>query len=223
LDEAIENYRIAIRLNPDYAYAFNNLGNALAARGQWEEAARSYRRAVQLMPTYSTALNNLGVALAAQGKYDESIQSYRKAMQFNPKNSGPYLNLGITLGQMGRTREAVTQYREALKLDPDLTTALNNLAWALATSPDDQLRNGDEAVRLAEHACELTHYGQPWFVGTLAAAYAEAGRFPEAVTAAEKAGQIATVAGQPALVMKERQLLELYRARKPYHEPPPAK
>jgi Flp pilus assembly protein TadD len=223
LDEAIENYRIAIRLNPDYAYAFNNLGNALAAKGLWEEAARSYRRAVQLMPTYSTALNNLGVALAAQGKYDESIQSYRRAMQFNPKNSGPYLNLGITLGQMGRTREAVTQYREALKLDPDLTTALNNLAWALATSPDDQLRNGDEAVRLAEHACELTHYGQPWFVGTLAAAFAETGRFPEAVTAAEKAGQIATVAGQPALVMKERQLLELYRAGKPYHEPPPAK
>ena len=72
----------------------------------------------------------------------------------------------------------------------------------LATSPDDGLRNGAEAVRLAERACELTHYGQPLFMGTLATAYAEAGRFPEAVTTAEKAEQLATAAGQTALAGK---------------------
>jgi hypothetical protein len=65
----------------------------------------------------------------------------------------------------------------------------------LAASPDDELRNGAEAVRLAEHACELTHYGEPLFIGTLAAAYAESSRFPEAVTTAEKAEQLATAAG----------------------------
>ena len=83
----------------------------------------------------------------------------------------------MALGQLGRTREAVAQYQEALRLNPDLAGALNNLAWVLATCPDDQLRNGAEAVRLAERACELTHYREPLFIGTLAAAYAEAGRF----------------------------------------------
>ena len=222
LDEAIEDYRQAIQLNPDYAPALNNLGNALVAKGQLDEAIASYRRAVQLDPKFSWALNNLGVALAARGKFDEAIQSYQKAIQINPRHAGSYLNLGLTLGQLGRTREAIAQYREALKLDPDLSTALNNLAWALATSSDDQLRNGAEAVRLAERACELTHNAQPWFVGTLAAAYAEAGRFPEAVATAEKAEQLAVNAGQAAVAAKTGQLLELYRAGKPYHEPAPA-
>ena len=84
----------------------------------------------------------------------------------------------MTLGQSGRTREAVAQYREALRLNPNLAGALNNLAWVLAASPDDELRNGAEAVRLAERACELTHYGEPLFLGTLAAAYAECRAVP---------------------------------------------
>jgi Flp pilus assembly protein TadD len=127
----------------------------------------------------------------------------------------------MTLDQSGRTREAVAQDQQALRLNPNLIEALNNLAWILAASPDDQLRNGTEAVSLAERACELTHYGQPVIIGTLAAAYAEAGRFPEAVTTAEKAEQLATSAGLTAVAAKNRQLLELYRAGKPYHESPP--
>jgi len=127
----------------------------------------------------------------------------------------------MTLDQLGRTREAVAQYREALRLNPNLTGPLNNLAWVLAASPDDGLRNGPEAVRLAQRACELTHYGEPLFIGTLAAAYAESGRFPEAVTTAEKAEQLATDAGLKKLAEANRQLLEFYRAGKPYHESPP--
>ena len=142
-----------------------------------------------------------------------------KAIQINSNRPETFFHLGMTLGQLGRTREAVAQYREALRLNPNLAGALNNLAWVLAASPDDELRNGAEAVRLAERACELTHYGEPLFIGTLAAAYAEAGRFPEAVTTAEKAEQLATTAGSKELAEKNRQLLELYRAGKPYHEP----
>jgi len=115
----------------------------------------------------------------------------------------------------------VAQYREALRLNPNLAGALNNLAWILATSSKAEFRDGMRAVQLAERACELTHYGQPLFIGTLAAAYAEAGRFPEAVTTAEKAAQLATNAGLKKVAEKNRQLLELYRAGKPYHEPAP--
>jgi len=91
----------------------------------------------------------------------------------------------------------------------------------LATSSKAEFRNGMQAVQLAERACELTHHGEPFFMGTLAAAYAEAGRFPEAVATAEKAEQLATSAGLKKLAGENRQRLELYRDAKPYHEPVP--
>jgi len=161
---------------------------------------------------------NLGDALAAEGRLDEAIANYRRAIQINPNRPEIFFHLGMVLGRAERNHEAVVQYREALRLNPDLAGGLNNLAWLLATCPDDELRNGPEAVRLAEHACELTHYGEPLFIGTLAAAYAEAGRYAEAVTTAEKAEQLATRAGLTAVAVRNRQLLELYRSARPYHE-----
>jgi Tfp pilus assembly protein PilF len=221
LDEAITNFCKAIQINPYSFEALNNLGFALVAKGRVDEAIENYRQALRINPKYFQALDNLGVALAVKGRFDEAIENYRKAIHVNANHPETFLHLGMTLGQLGRTREAVVQYREALRLDPKLTKALNNLAWVLATSSDDELRNGAGAVRLAERACELTHYGKPLYVGTLAAAYAECGRFPEAVTMAEKAEQIATAAGLVAAAAKNRQQLELYRAGKPYHEPAP--
>ena len=222
-DEAIENYYKAIQINPDYPDAQYNLGIALAAKGRSDEAIENYRNAIQINPNNCEALDNLGMVLTARGQFDEAIGDFRQAIQINSDRPDTFYHLGMTLGQLGRTREAMAQYREALRLNPNLAGALNNLAWVLAASPDAELRNGAEAVRLAERACELTHYGEPLFIGTLAAAYAEAGRFPEAVTTAEKAEQIATIAGSKTLAEKNRQLLELYRAGKPYHEPPPPK
>ena len=164
-------------------------------KGRFDEAIEKYRRAIRINPNSFERAGQSGHALAAKGRFDEAIENYRQAIQINSNRPETFFHLGMTLGQLGRTREAVAQYREALRLNPNLAGALNKLAWALATSPDDELRNGAEAVRLAERACELTHYGEPLFIGTLAAAYAEAGRFPEAVTTAEKAEQLATGAG----------------------------
>ncbi len=220
-DEAIENYRRAIRINPDYYIALNNLGLALAAQGRFDEAIKNYRAALRIRPDYYEALNSLGIALTARGRPDEAIADFQQAVWIEPHRADFHLNWGVALDQLDRTREAVAQYREALKLNPDLIAALNNLAWILAANPDDELRDGAESVRLGERACELNHYHEPLFIGTLAAAYAECGRFPEAVTTAEKAEQLAASAGLPAVAAKNRQLLELYRAGKPYHEPAP--
>ena len=217
-DEAIECYRQALQINPDFPEALNNLGVALAAKDRFDEAIENYRQAIQINPNDCDALDNLGVALAAKGRFDEAIESFRKAIRINPNRPETIFHLGTTLDQLGRTREATAQYREALRLNPNLTGPLNNLAWLLAAGPDGELRNGAEAVRLAQRACELTHYGEPLFLATLAAAYAEAGRFPEAVTMADKAEQLATTAGSKELAGKIQQLLELYRAGKPYHE-----
>src|SRR6185369_516907 len=120
--------------------------------------------------------------------------------------------LGVALTEQGRMSEAVACYRESLRLNPNQIPACNNLAWILATNPNDQLRNGAEAVAWAEQACKLSHYTQPMLIGTLGAAYAEVGRFAEAVTAAEKAINLATAAGQKGIAQKNSELLELYRA-----------
>jgi spermidine synthase len=113
---------------------------------------------------------------------------------------------------------AVARYRRALELDPYLVEALNNLAWLLATCPEASVRNGTEAVELAEKACQITEYHRTIMVGTLGAAYAEAGRFPEAVATAQKACELASVFKEAALEAKNRELLQLYRAGQAYHE-----
>jgi tetratricopeptide (TPR) repeat protein len=221
-DEAIENFCKAIQIDPNNSEALDNLGVALAARGRFDEAIKNYYKAIQIDPNNSEARYNLGNALAAKGRFDEAIENYRRAIQINPNDCEVLNNLGIALAAQGRFDEAIKNYHKAIQINPNFSEALNNLAWVLAASPDDELRNGAEAVRLAERACELTHNDDPSFIGTLAAAYAEAGRFPEAVATAGKAEQLATDAGLAAVAAKNRQLLELYRAGKPHHESPPA-
>jgi tetratricopeptide (TPR) repeat protein len=222
-DEAMEHYHKAIEIDPNHFDTLYNLGAALAAQGRFDEAIENYYKALELNPNYAYALNNLGIALANKGRLDEAIQNYRKAIQVNPNFSEALNNLGVALAVKGQLDASIEILHKAIQVSPNSSDALNNLAWALATSPNDKLRNGAEAVRLAERACELTHYGQPLFIRTLAAAYAEAGRFPEAVATSEKAEQLATTAGLAAVAAQNRRLLELYRAGKPYHEPPPPK
>jgi Flp pilus assembly protein TadD len=130
------------------------------------------------------------------------------------------LHLALVRDRQCQTAEAIRHYREALQSQPDFDGALNNLAWILATNPKDDLRNGPEAVRLAERACALSRNQSTFCVGTLAAAYAEAGRFADAVATAEKAIACAKLRNEPGLAARNQQLLELYRAGKPFHEAP---
>ena len=115
---------------------------------------------------------------------------------------------------------AIERYRRAVESDPDLAEALNNLALLLAVNPNPSLRNGAEAVQLAEKACHLARFRQANLIGTLAAAYAEAGRFNAAIATAQRACTLAASRpGEQALLEKNQQLLDLYRAHKPYREP----
>jgi tetratricopeptide (TPR) repeat protein len=127
--------------------------------------------------------------------------------------------LGNLLATQGRYEEAIQEYKVALQEDPDYMVALNDLAWLLATAADSRIRDGAEAVELAEKACRLTNYKITLFVGTLGAAYAEAGRFDDAVKTAQKAVALATAAKNENLLKKNRELLELYQHQQAYHEP----
>jgi Flp pilus assembly protein TadD len=143
----------------------------------------------------------------------------QEAVRLDTTNAMAHCQLAAALGAQQQTAEAAAHYTEALRLQPDLAEALNNLAWIRAAHPQAEFRNGAEAVRLAERACKVAEYKEPVLVGTLAAAYAEAGRFEEAVATARKARELALAAGQEALAEENQKLLELFTARQPYREP----
>ena len=138
-------------------------------------------------------------------------------MRLKPNHAGAYNNLAISCKKLGRIGEAIAHYRETMRLQPDYLEPLNNLAWMLATHPDAQFRNGTEAVQLATRACELTRYENPIPLGTVAAPYAAAGQFKEAIVYAERAQQLAE-GRQPALAARFSAMLEAVRAGHPYYK-----
>jgi len=221
-DEGITNYRAVLRLKPGSAAAHFQIGIALTKQGKDHEASGHYLAALRLQPESVAALVNLALSFDREGKKKEAITHLTKAVGLRPDDASLHFQLAAFLLQQGnRAEEGVREYREVLRTNPDSAIALNNLAWTLATHPDAKIRNGAEAVRLAERACELDRRQQPQLMGTLAAAYAEAGRFQEAISTAEQAVARATAASQKDVAAKDEELLQFYRAGKPFHENEP--
>jgi Flp pilus assembly protein TadD len=177
-----------------------------------------YRVATMISPGDWEAHRNLARWLHQQGHLAAARDEYNTLIALDPNDPATHLSLADVAGRLGRTGEAVFQLKEVLRLDPDSIEALNNLAWLLATCPDAHVRDGAQAVKYAGRACELTHFGATPIVDTLAAAYAEAGRFDEAVSTAQTACALAEKSGEPALLQKDRERLALYRKHQPYHE-----
>ena len=199
----------------------NHLGTALLFAKRFEEAEAQYREALRISPVYSDAMNNLGVLLTQQGRIEEAMRYLQAAVRISPHFADTYGKLAIALSAAGKCDEAINYYHQALQLKPDLVEALNNLAWIFATHPEEEYRNGPEAVQLAEKACQLSGRTETIYIGTLGAAYAEAGRFPDAIATAEQAVKSAKAHGDEPLAKKNTELLELYRQGQPYREKPP--
>jgi tetratricopeptide (TPR) repeat protein len=219
-EEAIEHYQEALRLKPEYAEAHNNLGNALDSLGKIDEAIEHYQQALRLKPDYAEAHNNLATVLAGLGKTGEAIEHYQQALRLKPGYAEAHNNLARALAGIGKTDEAIAHYDQALRLRPDFAAALDNLAWLLATRKPSQGGDPARAVRLAQRARELAGRENAQYVDTLAAAYAAAGRFSDAVVTAERAAELAESTGQVRLAKGIRARLELYRADEPYRETP---
>ena len=218
LDEAAECYRRMLALNPNLSTPHRNLGRILVAQGKPDQGIPELARALELYPADGDTRTILGITLLARNRADEAIAQLREAARLQPTNALANYNLGLIYQGRKQPHEAVERFRLALKSQPDWPETLNNLAWILAANPDPTVRDGTTAVALAERACKLTDYKAPLLVGTLAAAYAEAGRFAEAVSSAEKARALAQAAGLQAIAQKNEELLALYRAGRAYHE-----
>jgi tetratricopeptide (TPR) repeat protein len=218
VDEAIVHYQRALQINPDYAEAHYNFGCALLQKGNVDEAIAHFQKVLQINPDSADTHINLGFALLQKGRMDEAIVQYQKALEINPDSMEAHYNLGNAFLQKGRMDEAIVQYQKALQIEPDNTEALNNLAWALATSPQASLRNGNKAVALAQRANQLTGGENPTILRTLATAYAEAGRFNDAMRSAQKAIELARAAGQQDLAGQINSELKLYEMGLPFHQ-----
>ncbi len=216
--EGIAHFDTAIKIQPNYVSAHYNLGNAMAQQGDWGSAIDQFRSALDNNPKCAEVYNNLASVLFFSGKPDESIAHYHQALELEPDNADAHGNLAKVLYQQGKILEALAHWREVIRLQPAAVATLNLVAWTLATAHDASARDGKEAVVLAERAAELTGRRDSGVLDTLAAAYAEAGRFPEAVKTAERALALAEGQRIPALAEKIAARIELYQARTPYRD-----
>ncbi len=219
-DEAIAEFNAALRLAPDNADAHFNLGFALQNKGDLSEAAKHFAEACRLRPDDVEARNALGFALLCQGKMSEAAPQFEQVLRARPDAKANYY-LALALDAQGKTLAALTNYQQALRLAPTAALYMNDLAWLLATSANSAARNGAEAVRLAEEANRIAGGKEPRFMGTLDAAYAETGRFDEAIATAAKARELALAARQPDIAQAAEQRLAQYRQQKPWRQQPP--
>jgi protein O-mannosyl-transferase len=224
LDDAISHFAAAAEIrsrkkdkhyNVGSAFVEMNLADALAKKGQSDEAMLHYEQAIRLEPNYPDAYYNRGNVLFAKGRIDEAITDWEKTLQLQPNDADAQTCLGNALLRQGSPNEAIAHYEIAVALGPRDPHSRNNLGWILATSSDAGIRDGAKAVDFAQQAVAISGGREPQFLRTLAAAYAEGGRFPDAIAAAEQAAVIAGMQGKRQLAKDVEEDLLLYRAHLP--------
>ncbi len=211
-ESAIAEWNKALALNPEDAKALNNYGALLMRQGRLEEAVRVLQKALRLKPDFPSAGDNMGLAMMRSGKLEEALPYFRKALEWKPDSVETRVNLGGVLLQLGRHREALAELRTALSLEPDQAIILGNMAWILATSPDNSIRDGSRAIALAEKAVRLSGGTDPLILETLAVAYAGQSRFPDAIAVIEKALNLASHQNNLSLANGLKSRLALFRS-----------
>ena len=189
--------------------------------GKLPEAIGHLEQALRIKPQFALAGNRLGAILAQQGRTDEAVATFEKVLKASPQDVDAHYRLGIALRRQGKFTAALAHWREGLRLRPDNIILLNDTACLLATSPEASVRNGKEAVELAKKCVALSGGKVPELLDTLAAAYAEAGQFPEAVKTAEEALALATSQKKAGLVEDLRARIKLYKSGSAFRERPP--
>jgi len=215
--ETLFTHALAVTSNNDVA--LNNLGIICLDKGRLDDAISKLQAAIDLRPENAPAHDNLAKALLRKGQVSEAMVHYRKFLELEPGNVEARNTLGTALIQQGHVREAIDQWQEALARQPDNGNAASNLAWVFATSPEDSLRDGTRAAELGEKALRISAGKIPMIYKVLAAAYAENGRFADAVETAQRGAELATSQGNPALAAELESNVALYQSGRPLRDP----
>jgi tetratricopeptide (TPR) repeat protein len=217
LDESAEAFRNALKIDPNHRQSHIELAGVLLQLDKPKEAAEHFEHALEKRPNDPELRFKLGMARLAHGDTDEAIKQFSKSIELRPSVLAHH-HLGNTFIRLGRIPEAVSQFDAAVSLDERFIPAANNLAWLLATSKHEAVRDGPRAVELAERICSMDTERTPSNLDTLAASYAEAGRFPDAIQTAEEAIRLAKAAGDLKTSQGVRKKMALYRQEIPYRE-----
>ncbi len=212
VEAALTSFRAAVELNPMHAAARAGLANGLTIAGRLEEAVPHFERAIEIDPENLDAKYNFGLALTGLGRAAGAAPLFRAVLEKRPEDAKAHGALGAALNRLGDPAGAVKEYERSLALAPGDLGVMNNLAWILATTADDSLRDGRKALALARTVCERTRHENPAALDTLAAALAETGSVDEAVRWAGRSVEL-TPAADPQRASREA-LFESYKRRK---------
>jgi tetratricopeptide (TPR) repeat protein len=218
--EAIARYEEAVRRQPDWPDPHNNLGVALFGSGRPDEARAHFEAVLRLHPGDVEAELNLGMIAKESQQWEAAERHYRAAASVAKEEhlaAAAHASLGDVLLERDKVAEAGRQYEAALRSAPDDADVLVALAWLRATGAEAGWRDGAAAVRLAERACSLTANEDANALDALAAAYAEAGRFPDAVRTGRQALEVAEEGS--ALAQEIAARVALYESKRPYRVP----
>jgi Tfp pilus assembly protein PilF len=220
IDRAADNLAEAVRLRPDKADWRLHLGRALVRQGKWDEARIQFAEALRLDPTMPAAANDLGEALEQLGDPSGAAEQYRKAVELEPASLIYRCNLAYALHEAGKTALARAAYDETLRTDPSWPDALSKgvRTWALTGQPP--ALDPSQAIRQARMASQARREASPDALDALAATYARAGRFDEAVVTARKAHELAVRGRQDELAKTVEGRLHLYEAHHPAGKAP---
>ncbi len=217
LQEALIHLGDAARLEPENATVHNIYAVMLGRAGRTTEAIQQFQIALRLAPDVATTHVNLANLLAKQHAWDEAMAHYSEALRLNPAFVEAHCYVASLLLEQGRTEDAAAHDIAALQIKADYVPAMESLAWIYATASGEVgTQHAAEAVRLAEQACRISGCKQSGLLDTLAAAYANAGRFEEAVKADEEALSIAKVAGENNFADSIRARIDLYKKGSPF-------
>ena len=220
--DAISHYHIALSESPGRAHIRYNLAVALQGLpDKADEAIEQYQEVLKANSMFSLqAALNLGNLHLHKGQIHLAIENYRKALEIRPLFVAARCNLGKALVIAGEWAEGIEHLREAVRLQPGFLLAKKELAWFLATHPSAEVRDANEAIRLAERAMAMTGGRDVGVLDTLAAAHALEGRYKKAVETAEKARALAVRVRNHELADQIQERLRLYQFECPYYEDP---
>jgi tetratricopeptide (TPR) repeat protein len=215
LTGALAKWQSALELDPADARANNGMGIALGMSGKQDEAIPYFKKAVQTQGDFFEAYYNLGIIFTKENKIDEAKDAWRNVVRIRPQFAQGHENLGYALYAQSNFPESLKQLRTALDEEPNRLFALKLAANLLATCPDAAVRNGPEALSLAEKAKQLSGGNDPGILDTLSAAYAENGSFAQAIEVEQQAVGLATQQGDAKLATALKAHLARYASNEP--------